>query len=150
VTVVRRFEGPPSGHVFTQGTTVAMSPMAAARLGTENSGEDLGEQVLEGLVVRGTRHVETIPAGVMGNERPIEIVTERWYSPDIDAVVLHRFADPRVGETTYRLVNVVTGEPSPDLFEVPQDYERLAPDMPGPALRTFTLDREVESPPAPQ
>jgi hypothetical protein len=150
VTVVRRFDGPADGQVFTQGVTVATAPMAAARLDADDAGEDLGEQVLEGLVVKGTRHVETIPAGSMGNERPIEIVTERWYSPDIDAVVLHRFADPRFGETTYRLVNVVTGEPSPDLFEVPQDYERLEPAMPGPALRTFTLDRELEPPPAAQ
>lgn len=150
VTVVRRFEGPPDGQVFTQGVAVATAPIAAARLGADNSGEDLGEQVLEGLVVRGTRHVETIPAGVMGNERPIEIVTERWYSPDIDAVVLHRFADPRFGETTYRLVNVVSGDPSPDLFEVPQGYERLASDMPGPGIRTFTFDRELAPPAAPQ
>ena len=66
---------------------------------------------------------DTIPAGTIGNERPIEIVTERWYSKDIDAMVLQRFFDPRFGETIYRLVNVVRGEPSPDLFQVPQGYE---------------------------
>jgi hypothetical protein len=149
VTVVRRFDGPPGGgQVFTQGTTVAMSPIASAQLGTDNPGEDLGEQVLEGLVVKGTRHVETIAAGSMGNERPIEIVTERWYSPDIDAVVLHRFSDPRFGETTYRLVNVVSGEPSPDLFQVPQGYELREPEMPRPGMRTFTLERELAPPPA--
>ncbi len=38
-------------------------------------------------------------------------------------MVLQRFSDPRFGETTYRLVNVVRGEPSPDLFQVPQGYE---------------------------
>ena len=85
--------------------------------------EDLGEQVLEGLLVKGTRMTDTIPAGTIGNERPIDIVTERWYSKDIDAMVLQRFSDPRFGETTYRLVNVVLGDPSPDLFQVPQGYE---------------------------
>ena len=97
--------------------------------------EDLGEQVLEGLLVKGTRMTDTIPAGTIGNERPIDIVTERWYSEDIDAMVLQRFSDPRFGETTYRLVNVVLGDPSPDLFQVPQGYELKAPEMPRAGVR---------------
>ena len=106
------------------GAVVAMPPDSAkGRVGAYEPGEDLGEQVLEGLLVQGTRMTDTIPAGTMGNERPIEIVTERWYSKDIDAMVLQRFFDPRFGETIYRLVNVVRGEPSPDLFQVPQGYE---------------------------
>ena len=100
-----------------------MPPDFAGAVGAYEPGEDLGEQVLEGLLVQGTRMTDTIPAGAMGNERPIEIVTERWYSKDIDAMVLQRFSDPRFGETIYQLVNVVLGEPSPDLFQVPQGYE---------------------------
>jgi hypothetical protein len=37
--------------------------------------------------------------------------------------VRHRFFDPRSGETTYELVNVARGDPSPELFQVPQGYE---------------------------
>ena len=62
-------------------------------------------------------------------------MTERWYSEDIDAMVLQRFSDPRFGETTYRLVNVVLGEPSPDLFQVPQGYELKASEMPRAGVR---------------
>ena len=116
--------------------------------------EDLGEQVLEGLLVEGTRMTDTIPAGLIGNERPIEIVTERWHSKQIDALVLQRFSDPRVGETTYRLVNVVLGEPSPDLFQVPQGYEIEKADTPRTGVRVlpnrvtqFELQRT--EPPAP-
>jgi hypothetical protein len=87
------------------------------------------------LLVQGTRMTSTIPAGAMGNERPIDIVTERWYSKDIDATVLERFFDPRFGETIYRLVNVVRGNPSPDLFQVPQGYEVVVDE--GPQLRAF-------------
>src|SRR5690606_15746023 len=68
--------------------------------------EDLGDQVIEGVLAHGTRHVQTIEAGAIGNERPIEIVSEQWYSEEIEAVVLRRNVDPRFGETTYRLVNV--------------------------------------------
>lgn len=110
--------------VFPEGTTGAYEPP-----------EDLGEQVLEGVLAKGTRMRDTIPAGAIGNERPIEIVTERWYSEEIDAMVLHRYSDPRFGETTYRLVNVVLGDPSPDLFEVPQGYGIKTPEMPRPVTR---------------
>ena len=123
VTVVRRTDNTEAVQVFTAGTVAAVPPDFAGAVGAYKPGEDLGEQVLEGLLVQGTRVTDTIPAGAMGNERPIEIVTERWYSKDIDAMVLQRFFDPRFGETIYRLVNVVRGEPSPDLFQVPQGYE---------------------------
>ncbi len=90
---------------------------------TEATTEDLGRQVLEGVLAHGTRETATIPAGAIGNERPIEITSERWYSDELEAVVLSRTSDPRFGETSYRLVNVARGEPSADLFAVPQGYE---------------------------
>ena len=61
--------------------------------------------------------------GESAAERPIEITSERWYSDELEAVVLSRTSDPRFGETSYRLVNVARGEPSADLFAVPQGYE---------------------------
>ena len=135
VTVVRRTDNTEAVQVFTAGAVAAAPLGFAGAVGAYKPSEDLGEQVLEGLLVQGTRMTDTIPAGAMGNERPIEIVTERWYSKDIDAMVLQRFFDPRFGETIYRLVNVVRGEPSPDLFQVPQGYELTVAD--GPQLRTF-------------
>jgi hypothetical protein len=139
VTVVERAEGGAQDvRLFTRADRAA--PLAAFSEGTTGMyepAEDLGEQVLEGLLVKGTRMSDTIPAGTIGNERPIEIVTERWYSKDIDAMVSHRFSDPRFGETTYRLVNVVRGEPSPDLFQVPQSYELETSEMPRAGVRVF-------------
>jgi hypothetical protein len=133
VTVVERREGGQTVQVFAQ-RGVAVSAFGEA-VGAYEPGEDLGEQVLEGLLVKGTRMTDTIPAGTIGNDRPIEIVTERWYSEDIDAMVLQRFSDPRFGETTYQLVNVVRGEPSPDLFQVPQGYEIKTAEMPRAGVR---------------
>jgi hypothetical protein len=121
----RTFELPvpapaPGMRAFpTMGAAVAAVPFAAGEVTTE----DLGEQILQGVRARGSRETRTIPAGTIGNERPIDIVTERWYSEEIDADVLRRHVDPRFGETEYRLVNVVLGEPSPDLFVVPESYE---------------------------
>jgi hypothetical protein len=132
VTVVRTDVGggEPDVRVFTRGVAIGAAPFAHT-VGAYEPAEDLGEQVLEGLLVKGERLTDTIPAGAMGNERPIEIVTERWYSNDIDALVRHRFFDPRTGETTYELVNVARGDPSPDLFQVPQGYEITVAEGPG-------------------
>jgi hypothetical protein len=106
-------------RAFPPMAAIAAAPFAAG----EVTSEDLGEQILQGVRARGSRETRTIPAGTIGNERPIEMVTERWYSDEIEADVLRRHVDPRFGETEYRLVNVVLGEPSPDLFVVPEGYE---------------------------
>jgi hypothetical protein len=136
VTVIQRADGDGDVRVFTRAERgVVVSPFPEGTIGAYEPAEDLGEQVLEGLLAKGTRMTDTIPAGTIGNDRQIDIVTERWYSKDIDAMVLERFSDPRFGETTYRLVNVVRGEPSPDLFQVPQGYEIKAAEMPRAGVR---------------
>ena len=84
--------------------------------------EDLGKQMVEGVEATGTRTTITIPAGEIGNERPIEIVSERWYSQELQLVVMTRHSDPRMGETTYKLTNINRSEPAKTLFEVPADY----------------------------
>jgi hypothetical protein len=84
--------------------------------------ESLGAQMIEGVSAEGTRVTTTIPAGQVGNERPIEIVDERWYSPDLQTVVMTRHSDPRSGETVYKLTNLDRSEPDPTLFQVPADY----------------------------
>ena len=90
----------------------------------EQSGqtESLGTQVLEGVKAEGTRITSTIPAGDIGNDQPILIVTERWYSPELQMVVMSRRSDPRVGETTFQLTNISRAEPAATLFQVPSDY----------------------------
>ena len=84
--------------------------------------EQLGKQTIEGIEAEGTRTTITIPAGEIGNERAIEIVSERWYSPELQLVVMNRHIDPRSGETTYKLTNINRGEPAKSLFEVPAGY----------------------------
>lgn len=89
----------------------------------ETRTEDLGVQSIEGVEATGTRTVTTIPAGDIGNERPIEIVYEKWYSKELQLVVMSKHSDPRFGEQTYRLTNIVRSEPDPSLFELPSGYK---------------------------
>jgi hypothetical protein len=85
--------------------------------------ETLPKQNIEGVIAEGSRTTFSIPAGQVGNERQIDIVSERWYSPELQTVVLTRQNDPRAGETTFRLTNISRSEPAVSLFEVPPDFK---------------------------
>lgn len=85
--------------------------------------ESLGKQNIGGVEAEGTRTTVTIPAGEIGNERPIEVVSESWYSPELQIVVMTKHSDPRFGENSYRLTNIDRSEPARSLFEVPAGYK---------------------------
>jgi len=89
----------------------------------ESKNESLGTQVIEGVTCEGHRETKVIPAGAIGNERPIEISSESWTSTDLHVLVLRKRNDPRLGETIYRLTNIKLGEPDPSLFQVPSGYK---------------------------
>jgi hypothetical protein len=84
--------------------------------------EELGTQTIEGVVATGTRITRTIPAGEIGNDKPLAIVTERWFSNDLQVVVKSTHTDPRWGTSTYQLTNITRTEPAASLFQVPADY----------------------------
>jgi hypothetical protein len=98
--------------------------------------EDLGDNVLEGVSVKGTRESSTIEAGAMGNERPITITSERWFSPDLQVEVKSLHSDPRMGQTTHTLTNINRSEPDAALFRVPSDYS-TEEGKPGVQIRKF-------------
>ena len=89
----------------------------------------LGTRSIEGVVAEGTRSTFILPAGRIGNERPIEVVSERWYSSELQTRVMSRHSDPRFGETVYQLKNFSLAEPSSDLFEVPLDCDIAEPSI---------------------
>jgi hypothetical protein len=84
--------------------------------------EKLPARDIEGVRVEGVRRTTTMPAGEIGNDLPIEIVSEEWFSPELQVLVLTERKDPRLGISTYRLQNIDRIEPASHLFEVPPDY----------------------------
>jgi hypothetical protein len=87
---------------------------------TENSRiEPLGKQMIEGFEAEGERTTILIPVGRIGNDKSIEIIHERWYSPELQTLLLSKHSDPRWGETTYKLLNIHRGEPDRSLFSLP-------------------------------
>jgi len=82
----------------------------------------LGTREFDGVKADGAQTTQTIPAGAIGNEKPIVVATERWFSPELNVVVYAKTTDPRAGETTYRLTNIRRGEPPAEWFRLPDDY----------------------------
>jgi hypothetical protein len=126
---------PPPGKAVAIGGGMAREQLWAVK-GQANQ-ESLGTQTIEGIQAEGTRTTFTIPAGQIGNEQPIQVVSERWYSPELQVVVMTRHSDPRTGEEIYKLTNVNRSEPAHQLFEIPADYTiKESGDM----MRTFKYD----------
>jgi hypothetical protein len=84
--------------------------------------EDLGTQTFNGIPAQGTRYTRIIPVGQIGNDKPITVVNETWYSADLQVVVKSMRTDPRFGSTNYTLTNIQRQEPAATLFAVPSDY----------------------------
>ncbi|HEX3560709.1 MAG TPA: hypothetical protein VHU19_16005 [Pyrinomonadaceae bacterium] len=107
--------------------------------------EKLEPRTIEGVQAQGSRTTITIPAGEQGNEQPLQIVNERWYSPELQVVLLTIHSDPRFGQTTYRLTNIQRTEPAATLFQVPSDY--TVKEGPGAGVRTMRRERVPATPP---
>jgi hypothetical protein len=154
VEVERTFERVP-GPDNVAGTAVIVTapPAAEGRTFMRHSSkhevktEKLEARSFDGVMAEGTRTTVTIPAGEIGNEMPINIVDEHWYSPELQVVVMTRHSDPRSGETTYRLTNISRTEPSAALFQIPSDYNVKEAGGPGGGVRR-TFRRQAPPPPA--
>ncbi len=85
--------------------------------------EDLGTKTVNGIQAQGVRVTRTIAAGAIGNSKPIDAVTERWYSPELQMVILTIHTDPMMGTVTSKLTNITKTDPDASLFQVPPDYK---------------------------
>jgi hypothetical protein len=118
--VARKMTPPPSKADFVKELPSGNMLYTAPR--GEVATESLGTQTIEGVVAEGTRTTRTIPAGEIGNEKPITVVVEKWYSSDLQTTVMVTRSDPRTGTMVYKLTNINRAEPASTLFEVPADY----------------------------
>ena len=114
---------PPMGGATL--SVITSDKLDLDKVQAESRTEDLGTQVIEGVNAQGVRTTRTISASEIGNEKPIEIVTEVWTSPDLKTIVMSKRTDPRSGEQTFRLTNISRAEPDPALFTVPADFKTV-------------------------
>jgi hypothetical protein len=116
----RQMPAPPDRAAFTKKEHTGGGPDAQADKETVTT--SLGTQTIGGVTAEGTRYTRTIPAGQIGNVKPIVIITERWYSADLQMVVMTKRSDPRSGETVFQMTSITRTEPASTLFQVPADY----------------------------
>ncbi len=128
VMIYQRTGGPGSDVMFNDVTVKKIGPDSGE---PAPNTENLGDQTIDGIHVTGTRMTHTIPAGKMGNEKPITVTSERWYSPELKATVTTKHNDPWAGELKTELKNVSSSEPDASLFAVPADY-KVIDDKDGP------------------
>lgn len=124
------------GGVFEHSFTTKLDPKNTKK-------EALGKQTIEGVEADGVRFTTTIAAGEIGNEQPISIVSETWYSEELQTMVMSKHSDPRLGEHTYRLTNINRSEPPHSLFELPSDYTVKETIEPGMRLK---IENELRRP----
>ena len=110
-----------AGEVGMPGVPMMGAPVKVAF--KKSAGESLGKQMMEGVNAEGTRYVSTIEVGAIGNDRPIQISSESWYSPDLQMVIMSKHSDPRTGEESLRVTNISRGEPAAYLFQLPAGYQ---------------------------
>jgi hypothetical protein len=120
---------PPSDVVFTAavpppGAGVSHQVMMFDGGDDNAKSEALGKQTISGVACNATRTTHTIAAGQIGNDRPIEIVSETCFSDELKTVISSRTKDPMHGETSMRLASVNRSEPAKSLFEVPPGYTK--------------------------
>ena len=104
----------------------------------------LGNRMIDGVYAEGLGYTTPIPAGALGNDRPLVIAQERWVAPDLALCLLDKRTDPREGETTIRMIDIKRAEPDPGLFQIPANYAIV--EESGPFQVVFVRPRQT--PPA--
>jgi hypothetical protein len=84
--------------------------------------QDLGTEIMENVVVRGTRKSRTVPARASGTGKEIVVTDEYWYSDELHLNMLVKHDDPRTGQQTVTVTRVDRGEPDQAMFEIPAGY----------------------------
>lgn len=118
---VARTIAPPVG-LPNNPNVVYKSASTAEGARPKSTSEDLGTQSIEGVLVEGVRNTTIYPEGLMGNDKPIQTVSERWVSKELGLTLLEKDSDPRFGETITRVTRLDRAEPDPTLFRIPADY----------------------------
>ena len=110
---------PPAQSAPAQASSAVPPPSGLRRTISQDS---VGTQLINGVQAEGHRTIETIPAEAEGNDRPITVVSETWFSPELKLTVLSKRSDPRSGDSTVQFQNLSRAEPDPFLFTIPSDY----------------------------
>ncbi len=91
----------------------------------------LGVRQLEGLAAEGRRLTYTVPAQTFQNDQPFQIIEDRWESRELKLLLYADSFSPQTGTIQYRLTNIQRSSPSPDLFQIPPEFNVVMPSKDG-------------------
>lgn len=112
----------PSEHVCQLEALSLPEGTDSSILGKKPAGpgvEQLGKQTILGVETIGTRQVTAIETGAIGNDRPILVRREFWYSPQLGVNLLSIREDPRFGTQKFEFSELILDSPDANLFEPP-------------------------------
>jgi uncharacterized protein YecT (DUF1311 family) len=88
--------------------------------------EDLGKKTIDGLEAIGTRETRTFSPGAFGNDKPVAVVKEIWYSPQLQYNLSVTRLDPRNGTQKLEVTELKLGEPGSEWFATPDGYRLVS------------------------
>lgn len=119
-TTIYKPDGPPTGPL----------PDDAGFVTHDN----LGSDVILGVDTLGTRETTVYNPGVFGNDQKLTLTREYWFAAQLGIDIVSKRSDPRFGSQTFTVTSLDLGEPSPQLFELPEGFKiedrRPAPTAP--------------------
>jgi hypothetical protein len=84
--------------------------------------QSLGPKSIDGIDVIGTLETTSIAPGTIGNDQPLTISREFWYSPSLQTNLAVTRKDPREGVQDIRLSILSRGEPDAKVFAIPSGF----------------------------
>ncbi len=117
--------GVPPARFVMPGFDLAQGAFAiTANYSSPEDQVSLGNKTIEGISAVGTRVNHRIRTGDFGNEQPILVTVEHWFSRDL-GITLEDIQHTTIGgKINYRLQEITRSEPDPALFKVPPGYTR--------------------------
>ncbi len=84
--------------------------------------ESLGSSLVSGVEAEGTRETTVLNPGAVGNDRPLSLTREFWYSPKLGINLEEKRSDPRHGTVTIKVSHISLSEPDSSYFGVPAGF----------------------------
>ncbi len=87
--------------------------------------ESLGTKTIDGLECTGTRETRTFNPGAFGNDKPVVVTKEIWYSPQLQFNLSTTRMDPRNGTQKLEVTDLKLGDPGKEWFGIPDGYRMV-------------------------
>ena len=121
-------------ELFSAPESVAYTVSTGRKAPGSPEREELGKQTIGGLEIIGVRETTIIPAGAIGNDRPLLSKWEFWHSPNLGVNLVSKRQDPRFGTQNFEVADITLADPDPKLFELPSGSKvidlRKPPELP--------------------